>query len=53
MEFIKSKGMYNTGVSSYTLDFSWLSNVTLYSYYMKYFVIAEIKAYKYSYASEP
>ena len=53
MEFIKSKGMYNTSVSSYTLDSSWLSNVTLYSYDMKYFVIAEIKANKYSYGSKP
>lgn len=53
MSFIKSEGMYSSSISSYTLDSSWLTKVTLYNYDMKYFVIAEIKANKYSYGSKP
>lgn len=52
MGFIKSEGMYSSGISSYTLDSSWLKNVTLYSYDLKYYVIAEIKANKFSYGSK-
>lgn len=53
MGYIKSEGMYSSSISSYTLDSSWLSNVTLYSYDMKYFVIADIKANKHSYGAKP
>jgi hypothetical protein len=53
MDFIETKGMYYSSVSSYTLDSSWLTKVTLYSYDMNYYVIANIKANEYSYTSKP
>ena len=53
LNYIETKGMYNSSVSSYTLDSSWLTKVTLYSYEMNYFVVANIKANEYSYTSKP
>ncbi|PHR10651.1 MAG: hypothetical protein COA40_13540 [Aequorivita sp.] len=53
MDFIETEGMYSSSVSSYTLDSSWLSKVTLYSYDMNYFVVAHIKTSEFSYASTP
>lgn len=53
MDFIETKGMYNSSLSSYTLDSSWLTKVTLYSYDMNYYVVANIKPNEYSYTSKP
>jgi hypothetical protein len=53
VDFIETKGMYSNSVSSYTLDSSWLTKVTLYSYNMNYFVVANIKTNEYSYTSKP
>lgn len=52
MNVIKTKGMYSSTVSSYTLDSNWLNKVTLYGHDMKYYVIAEIKENRYSYNSK-
>lgn len=50
--FIEKNGMYQYSLSSYTLNSSWLYKVTCYSYDMKYYVIAEIKANEYSYSTK-
>ena len=50
--FIEEKGMYQYSLSNITLKSSWLYKVTCYSYDMKYYVIAEIKANEYSYTTK-
>lgn len=48
-EFIINKGYKKGAVSSYTMNSSWLNEVTAYSYENKIFVVAKIKENEYSY----
>jgi hypothetical protein len=50
--YIEKEGRYYSSISSYTLNSSWLYKVTCYSYDMKYYVVAEIKANEYSYQTK-
>jgi len=47
--FIKKEAYYKSSMSSYTLNSDWLYKVTAYTYEYKVYVVAEIKASKYSY----
>lgn len=49
-EFIKSKGYYKTSLANYTLNSSWLYEVTAYEYDFKIYVIAKIKRNEYDYS---
>lgn len=52
LDFIKSKGSYVSSVGNYTMDSSWLYEVTAYSYESKYYVVAKIKENEYSYTTK-
>lgn len=51
LNFVKTEGRYVSSVSSYSMDSSWLKEVTAYSYDGKYYVIAKIKKDEYSYSA--
>ena len=48
LDFIKSEGYKNSSISNWTLNSSWLYEVTAYSYDYKIYVVAEIKKNEYS-----
>lgn len=52
MEYIKAEGFRSSSVSSYTMDSSWLYEVTAFTYEFKTYVIAKIKRNEYSYLTQ-
>ena len=51
-QFVVENGYRKGSLSSYTLNSSWLTEVTAYSYDNSIFVVAKIKRNEYSYTSE-
>ena len=49
VDFLKKEGSYYSTVSSYTLNSSWLYEVTAYKYNGKIYILAKIKENEYSY----
>ena len=51
-EFIEDNRYYKSSISNYTLNSSWLYEVTAYEYEYKIYVIAKIKRNEYDYSSK-
>ncbi|WP_320418779.1 hypothetical protein [Tenacibaculum sp. IB213877] len=50
LEYIETNGSYKTSLSNYTLNSSWLYEVTAYEYDFEIYVIAKIKRNEYDYS---
>jgi hypothetical protein len=53
LNIIKTEGYYKTSLSSYTLNSSWLSEVTAYTYDSQVYVITKIRGNTYIYCGVP